>query len=156
MTEVKHRIAIVTGIPTAPCTNPYGDYLLSLSIQNKQDYARLHSYEVHLMAEAVTSHIRAGPWQKIGFIQKVLCSSQPSTFLALVTCRRPSLALHEARGLHYWNINWHKEFAGDARLAVRICNASEEAESSRLDPHCGCGAQVQLPQVLPWFVGSTQ
>lgn len=62
---------IVTGVPTAPCTNPYGDYLLSLSMQNKQDYARLHSYEVHLMAEAVTSHIRAGPWQKVGFIQKV-------------------------------------------------------------------------------------
>ena len=62
---------MVTGIPTAPCTNPYGDYLLSLSIQNKQDYARLHSYELHLMAEAVTSHIRAGPWQKVGFIQKV-------------------------------------------------------------------------------------
>lgn len=65
---------MVTGIPTAPCTNPYGDYLLSLSIQNKQDYARLHSYELHLMSQAVTSHIRAGPWQKIGFIQKV-CSS---------------------------------------------------------------------------------
>ncbi len=62
---------MVTGIPTAPCTNPYGDYLLSLSIQNKQDYARLHSYELHLMAEAVTSHIRAGPWQKVGVIQKV-------------------------------------------------------------------------------------
>ena len=62
----------MTGIPTAPCTNPYGDYLLSLSIHNKQDYARLHSYELHLMAQAVTSHIRAGPWQKIGFIQKVL------------------------------------------------------------------------------------
>ena len=62
---------MVTGIPTAPCTNPYGDYLLSLSIQNKQDYARLHSYELHLMAEAVTSHVRAGPWQKVGFIQKV-------------------------------------------------------------------------------------
>ena len=63
---------MVTGIPTAPCTNPYGDYLLSLSIQNKQDYARLHSYELHLMAQAVTSHIRAGPWQKVGFIQKVV------------------------------------------------------------------------------------
>lgn len=70
-TEARHRIAMVTGIPTAPCTNPYGDYLLSLSIQNKQDYARLHSYELHLMGEAVTSHIRAGPWQKVGFIQKV-------------------------------------------------------------------------------------
>ncbi len=71
LTEASHRIAMVTGIPTAPCTNPYGDYLLSLSIQNKQDYARLHSYELHLMAEAVTSHVRAGPWQKVGFIQKV-------------------------------------------------------------------------------------
>ena len=71
LTEARHRIAMVTGIPPAPCTNPYGDHLLSLSIQNKQDYARLHSYELHLMAEAVTSHIRAGPWQKVGFIQKV-------------------------------------------------------------------------------------
>ncbi|CAL8464438.1 g3973 [Coccomyxa elongata] len=70
--DAKERIVIVTGVPTAPCTNPYGDYLLSLSMQNKQDYARLHSYEVHLMAEAVTSHIRAGPWQKVGFIQKAL------------------------------------------------------------------------------------
>ena len=70
---------MVTGIPTAPCTNPYGDYLLSLSIQNKQDYARLHSYELHLMSQAVTSHIRAGPWQKIGFIQKVrTCGEMPS------------------------------------------------------------------------------
>ena len=67
---------MVTGIPTAPCTNPYGDYLLSLSIQNKQDYARLHSYELHLMSQAVTSHIRAGPWQKIGFIQKVCTSGE--------------------------------------------------------------------------------
>ncbi|KAK9903381.1 hypothetical protein WJX75_004474 [Coccomyxa subellipsoidea] len=71
-TDAKERIAIVTGVPTAPCTNPYGDYLLSLSMQNKQDYARLHAYELHLMAEAVTSHIRAGPWQKVAFIQKAL------------------------------------------------------------------------------------
>jgi hypothetical protein len=66
----QERLVMVTGIPTAPCTNPYGDYLLSLSIRNKQDWARLHAYELHLMAEAVTSHIRAGPWQKVGFIQK--------------------------------------------------------------------------------------
>ena len=77
LTEARHRIAMVTGIPTAPCTNPYGDYLLSLSIQNKQDYARLHSYELHLMAEAVTSHVRAGPWQKVGFIQKVCLPCHP-------------------------------------------------------------------------------
>ena len=34
--SASERIAIVTGIPTSPCTNPYGDYMLSLSIQNKQ------------------------------------------------------------------------------------------------------------------------
>ena len=84
-TDAKERIVIITGVPTAPCTNPYGDYLLSLSMQNKQDYARLHSYEVHLMAEAVTSHIRAGPWQKVGFIQKV---------------QAPSLICHLAISLH--------------------------------------------------------
>jgi hypothetical protein len=75
--EAKERIVILTGVPTAPCTNPYGDFMLSLSIQNKQDWARLHSYEVHLMAEAATSHIRAGPWQKVGFIQQVCLPSAP-------------------------------------------------------------------------------
>lgn len=69
--EASERIVILTGIPPAPCTNPYGDYLLSLSMQNKQDWARLHSFEVQLMAEPVTSRLRAGPWQKVGLIQKV-------------------------------------------------------------------------------------
>ncbi len=68
---------ILTGIPPAPCTHPYGDYMLSLSMQNKQDWARLHSYELQLMAEPVDSSIRAGPWQKVGLIRKVRCCLLP-------------------------------------------------------------------------------
>ena len=44
---------MLTGVPTSPCTNPYGDYFLGISLRNKQDYARLHGYELHLMAESV-------------------------------------------------------------------------------------------------------
>ena len=65
------RIAILTGVPTSPCTNPYGDYFLGISLRNKQDYARLHGYELHLMAESVDSTIRAGPWQKVALLHQV-------------------------------------------------------------------------------------
>lgn len=42
-----------------------------MQLANKQDWARYHSYEVHQMAELVDSHIRPGPWQKVGYFRKV-------------------------------------------------------------------------------------
>lgn len=76
---VRQRIVMLTAIPTAPCIAPYGDYLLALSIQNKQDYARLHSYELHVMAQAVDpQHTQPGPWQKVAQIQKVHNFMHPS------------------------------------------------------------------------------
>jgi hypothetical protein len=45
-----------------------------VQLQNKQDWARLRSYEVHQMAELVDSHMRPGPWQKVGMIRKVHCA----------------------------------------------------------------------------------
>jgi hypothetical protein len=42
-----------------------------MQLANKQDWARYHSYEVHQMAELVDSHMRPGPWQKIGYFRKV-------------------------------------------------------------------------------------
>ena len=60
------------GLPTPPCTTPYGDMLLRLAVQNRQDYARLHTHEVHLMAEAVDVGLRPGPWQKLALVKKVI------------------------------------------------------------------------------------
>ena len=69
---------MLTAIPTAPCIAPYGDYLLALSIQNKQDYARLNSYELHVMAQAVDpQHTQPGPWQKVAQIQQVQIACIP-------------------------------------------------------------------------------
>ena len=62
---------MLTGIPTAPCTTPYGDFFLSLSIQNKQDWARLHNVELQLMAESFDPKLRPGAWQKIALIRQV-------------------------------------------------------------------------------------
>lgn len=42
-----------------------------MQLANKQDWARYHSYEVHQMAELVDSHMRPGPWQKVGYFRKV-------------------------------------------------------------------------------------
>ena len=49
--------------------------MVVLQLQNKQDWARLRGYEVHQMAELVDSHMRPGPWQKVGMIRKVPASS---------------------------------------------------------------------------------
>lgn len=49
--------------------------MVVLQLQNKQDWARLRGYEVHQMAELVDSHMRPGPWQKVGMIRKVCASS---------------------------------------------------------------------------------
>lgn len=64
-------MAIATGLPTAPCTTPYGDLVVRLAVQNRQDYARLHSLELHVMAESADPRLRIGAWQKLGLVRKV-------------------------------------------------------------------------------------
>ena len=71
MSNSKERIAFATGISTAPCSTPYGDLVIRLALQNRQDYAQLHSQEFHLMAQSVNPHLRMGAWQKLGFMQQV-------------------------------------------------------------------------------------
>lgn len=67
----KDTIAFATGIATAPCSTPYGDLVMRLAIQNRQDYIRIHSHEFHLMAQSVDPGLRMGAWQKLGFMRKV-------------------------------------------------------------------------------------
>lgn len=66
------RLAIATGIPTAPCSTPYGDLMIRLAVQNRQDYVRLHGHELYLMAQSVDPHLMVGAWQKLGFMQQVI------------------------------------------------------------------------------------
>lgn len=66
------RIVTLSGIPTQPCTLPWGDHFVSLATQNKQDWARLHGYEFHVMAASCDVRIRPGPWQKIAMIRQAL------------------------------------------------------------------------------------
>ena len=61
----------LTGIPTAPCNTPWGDHLISLAVQNKQDWARLHGHELHLMAASTDVRIRPGAWQKVALLRQV-------------------------------------------------------------------------------------
>lgn len=65
------RIVALSGIPTNPCTLPWGDHFVSLATQNKQDWARLHGYEFHVMAASTDVRIRPGPWQKIAMMRQV-------------------------------------------------------------------------------------
>ena len=39
-----------------------------------QDWARLHGYEMHVMAAATDVRIRPGPWQKIAMVRQVRVS----------------------------------------------------------------------------------
>ena len=43
----------------------------------RQDWARLHGYEMHVMAAATDVRIRPGPWQKIAMIRQVSQRARP-------------------------------------------------------------------------------
>ena len=62
---------MLTGIPTAACSTPWGDHLITLGVQNKQDWARLHGHELHLMAASTDLRIRPGAWQKVALLRQV-------------------------------------------------------------------------------------
>ena len=72
------QVVALTGIPTAPCNTPWGDHLISLAVQNKQDWARLHGHELHLMAASTDVRIRPGAWQKVALLRQVRPAPPPS------------------------------------------------------------------------------
>ena len=85
------RLAVLTGIPTYPCNTPWGDHLISLSVQNKQDWARLHGHELHMMASSTDLRIRPGAWQKVALLLQVgpdlsTCASFLLSFAPFVAC----------------------------------------------------------------------
>ena len=72
------RIAVLTGIAGTPCSTPWGDYFLELALKNKADWARLHGYELHQMAQTLDAAIRPGAWQKVALLQRALATIPPS------------------------------------------------------------------------------
>ena len=72
------RIAVLTGIAGTPCSTPWGDYFLELALKNKADWARLHGYELHQMAQTLDATIRPGAWQKVALLQRALRTIPPS------------------------------------------------------------------------------
>lgn len=52
------KLLIVTSVPPHGCTHPKGDLNSLLSILNKQDYARWHSYEFHVSTRATEPSLR--------------------------------------------------------------------------------------------------
>lgn len=72
------RIAVLTGIAGTPCSTPWGDYFLELALKNKADWARLHGYELHQMAQTLDASIRPGAWQKVALLQRALKTIPPS------------------------------------------------------------------------------
>ena len=49
----KPNLVIMTAIPSDPCQFPIGDLINKLSVVNKQDYAHLHSFELHISADII-------------------------------------------------------------------------------------------------------
>lgn len=61
----------MVGMSSTPCTTPWGDLLLEIQLKNKADWARLHGYELHLMAETIDPNTRPGAWQKTAMLKQV-------------------------------------------------------------------------------------
>ena len=52
-------MVIVTAIPADPCQFPTADLINKLSVANKQDYARLHGFELHVSSDIIDPNITA-------------------------------------------------------------------------------------------------
>ena len=59
---------LITAIPTDPCQFPTADFINKLSVVNKQDYARLHNFELHISSEIDHNIIEVrvkGSWSQV-------------------------------------------------------------------------------------------
>ena len=57
--ERKRNMVIITAIPGDPCQFPIADYIHKLSVVNKQDYARLHGFELHVSSDIIDPNVTA-------------------------------------------------------------------------------------------------
>lgn len=63
---------IVTALPERPCDRQgLGNYISTLSVKNKQDYADVHGYEFLWKAELVNRYL-PGPWNKVSILRHLL------------------------------------------------------------------------------------
>ena len=53
------NVVIVTAIPADPCQFPTADLINKLSVINKQDYARLHGFELHVSSDVIDPSVTA-------------------------------------------------------------------------------------------------
>ncbi len=52
-------MVLVTAIPADPCQFPTADLINQLSVANKQDYARLHGFELHVSSDVIDPNVTA-------------------------------------------------------------------------------------------------
>lgn len=125
------QLVVLTGIPTEACNTPWGDHLISLGVQNKQDWARLHGHELHLMASSTDLRIRPGAWQKVALLRKVRAGppAVPHCQLAaiLVCCLEamcPPRRTLRCAGLLVW--------------AGKTCSSNRQCRCRQLCQVCAC------------------
>ena len=53
------NVIIITAIPADPCQFPTADLINKLSVVNKQDYAHMHGFELHLSADIIDPNVTA-------------------------------------------------------------------------------------------------
>ena len=53
------NVVIITAIPADPCQFPTADLINKLSVLNKQDYAHMHGFELHLSADIIDPNVTA-------------------------------------------------------------------------------------------------
>jgi len=62
---------IVSAVQPKPCASSIGTYINSLSIKNKQDYARLQGYSVYIGTNLVDPTL-GGPWNKMALLKRLM------------------------------------------------------------------------------------
>lgn len=71
-------MVLITAIPADPCQFPTADLINKLSVANKQDYAHLHGFELHLSADLIDPNVTAvRSYSYLDLVNRLLASLFP-------------------------------------------------------------------------------
>jgi len=71
---------IVTAVQPKQCASTMGSYINVLSIKNKQDYARLHGYQLYVGTNQVDPLLK-GPWNKMALLKRLMETTSYTWFM---------------------------------------------------------------------------
>lgn len=130
------QLLIISALPPMVCDTNMGGYVYTLSMKNKNDYARYHGYEYWYTIGLANSSIY-GPWNKVN-LMKIIADKQEYPWLMWVDY--DTLFLNMAQHIPF------EEFEGKDLIIW----GDEDKFYNQKDPHQGWNGGVIIMRNSEW------